>query len=88
LREEGVDEAFVARKLKDLLRAQGRRWNPKKRTWEKFKDYDAQLAALREIAKISGIYGKDSEDTVVPPIVITNITPIRRERSVDQDSSA
>jgi len=29
LQEEGIDEMFVARKLKDLSRAQGRRWNPK-----------------------------------------------------------
>jgi len=56
LRAEGIDEVFVARKLKDLLRAQGRRWNPKKGSWEKFEDYYTQLAPLKEIAKIFDIY--------------------------------
>jgi hypothetical protein len=56
MREEGIDEVFVARKLKDLLRAQGRRWNPKKGSWEKFEDYYTQLAPLKEIAKIFDIY--------------------------------
>ncbi len=80
LREEGIDEVFVARKLKDFLRAEGRRWNPKKRTWEKCEDYDTQLAALREIAKISGIYAKDSEGTDVPVVIVdmSAIPPKRR----------
>ena len=59
LRKAGIDEVFVARKLKDLAQAQGRRWNPKKGSWEKFEDYGTQLAALREIAKILGLYAKD-----------------------------
>src|SRR5260370_38436843 len=63
LREEGIDKAFVARKLRDLSRAQGRRWNPKKGSWEKFEDYGTQLAALREIAKILGIYATQKEDS-------------------------
>jgi hypothetical protein len=69
LREEGIDEVFVARKLKDLLVAQGRRWNPKKGSWEKCEDYGTQLAALREIAKIFGIYTKDSDSTTMPTII-------------------
>ena len=69
LREEGIDERFVARKLKDLSGAQGRRWNPKKGTWEKFEDYGTQLAALREIAKILGLYRKDSEGSDVPVMI-------------------
>jgi len=56
LREEGINEVFVARKLKGLLGAQGQRWNPKKESWEKFDDYGTQLSAIREIAKIFGIY--------------------------------
>ena len=51
LRDEGIDEVFVARKLKDLLRAKGRRWNPKKGSWEKFEDYGTQLAALRRLPR-------------------------------------
>src|SRR5438552_13559707 len=64
LREEGIDEVFVARKLRDLSGAQGRRWNPKKGSWEKFEDYGTQLVALKEIAKILGIYAtqEDSEN--------------------------
>jgi hypothetical protein len=62
LREEGIDEVFVARKLKELLRAQGQRWNSKEGCWNRFEDYDIRLAALREIAKIRGLYRKDSED--------------------------
>ncbi len=80
LREEGIDERFVARKLKDLLRAQGRRWNPKKGSWEKFEDYGTQLAALREIAKIFGIYPTDSGGADVPRIINISAIPMRRER--------
>jgi hypothetical protein len=50
---------FVARRLKDMLRAQGWRWDPKKGSLEEFEDYGTQLAAPREIAKIFDIYGKD-----------------------------
>jgi hypothetical protein len=72
LREEEIDEVFVAKKLRDLSRAQGRRWNPKKGSWEKFEDYGTQLAALREIAKILGIYlgADESENDNKPPVVI------------------
>ncbi len=84
LREEGIDEAFVARKLKDLLRAQGRRWNPKKGSWEKFEDYGIQLAALREIAKIFGIYAKDPEDSDVPVIIdLGGLTPKEFRKPAD-----
>lgn len=62
LRDVGIDEVFVARKLKDLLGAQTQRWNPTKGSWQKFEDYGTQLAALREIAKIFDIYPKDPED--------------------------
>src|ERR1700680_1825145 len=80
LREAGIDEAFVARRLKKLAQAQGRRWNPKTRSWEKFEVYGTQLAALREIAKISGIYAKDSEDPDVPTTINISAIPMRRER--------
>ncbi len=80
LRAEGIDEVFVARKLKDLLQAQGRRWNPKKGTWEKFEDYGTQLAALREIAKIFDIYPKDPEDADRPIRIDISAIPHRRER--------
>jgi len=73
LREEGIDEKFVARKLKDLLRAQGRRWNPKKGSWEKFEDYGTQLAALREIAKILGIYAAEEESVQVTRIHLDSL---------------
>jgi hypothetical protein len=80
LREEGIDEVFVAKKLKALLRAQGCRWNPKKGSWENFEDYGTQLAALREIAKILDIYprrepGKDSENTNKVLVINTSAIP-------------
>jgi hypothetical protein len=76
LREEGIDEVFVARKLKEMLRAQGSRWNPKKGSWEKFEDYGTQLAALREIAKIRGLYRRESEDSDVPVMIhLGKLTP-------------
>ena len=79
LRKAGIDEVFVARKLKDLAQAQGRQWNPKKGSWEKFEDYGTQLAALREIAKILGLYAKDSDDSEVPTIIDISAIPMRRE---------
>lgn len=88
LREAGIDEAFVAKKLMELAQAQERRWNPKKGIWEKFDDYDTQLAALREIAKICGIYQKeDSNDARAPMrIDMTGITICREpvDRSIEE----
>ena len=85
LREQGIDEVFVARKLKDLSRAQGRRWNPKKGSWEKFEDYGTQLAAVREIAKILGIYAtqEDSESENKTVKIDISAIPFRRERVPD-----
>jgi hypothetical protein len=73
LRDVGIDEACVARKLKDLLKAKEQRWNPKKESWEKFEDYRTQLAALREIAKISGFYAKDPDDDGADERVIIHL---------------
>lgn len=70
---------FVAKKLKDLAQAQGRQWNPKKGSWEKFEDYGTQLAAVREIAKILGLYAKDSDDSRVPTLIDISAIPRRRE---------
>ncbi len=87
LRAEGIDEVFVARKLKDLLRAQGRRWNPKKGSSERFEDYSTQLAALREIAKIFDIYPKDSENADRPMRIDISAIPHNRERVSDGEQS-
>jgi hypothetical protein len=65
LPEEGIDAAFVARRLRDLSKAQGWRWNRKKGCWEKFEDHRTQLAAIKEVFKILSIYptkGKDLEN--------------------------
>jgi len=78
LRDEGIDEVFVARKLKDLLGAQTERWNPKKGSYQKFEDYGIQLAALREIAKILDIYPKEDADTVRTSNI--SAIPFSRER--------
>ena len=56
LQAEGINPVFLARKLEDLLGAQAPRWNPKTKSWEKFEDYDAQLAAFSETAKLLDIY--------------------------------
>lgn len=79
LRDVGIDAAFVARKLKDLVQAQGRQWNPKRGSWEKFDDHGTQLAALREIGKILGLYAKESRDSRVPTIIDISAIPWRRE---------
>jgi hypothetical protein len=75
LRREGIDEVFIARILKDLLHAQGRRWNPKKESWDKFEDYGIHLAALREIAKILGIYTTQEvkRDSKNPTVIVVDI---------------
>ena len=87
LRDVGIDEVFVARKLKDLLGAQTQRWNPKKESYQKFEDYGTQLAALREIAKIFDIYPKDDDaNGSVRTINISGI-PMRRERVSDGEQS-
>jgi hypothetical protein len=72
LREEGIDAVFVARKLKDLLRAQGRQWNPKEGSWDKFEDYGAQLAALRELAKIYATL-ETKKDSKCPTVILVDI---------------
>lgn len=87
LREEGIDEVFVARKLKDLSQAQGRRWNPKKGTWEKSEDYGTQLAALREIAKICGIYATQEDSESENKTLKIDISAIPRHRVRVPDSS-
>ncbi len=86
LREEGIDEVFVAKKLKALLRAQGRRWNPKKGSLEKCEDYVTQLAAFREVAKILGIYASkesDSENENKTFKIDISAIPFKRERVAD-----
>jgi hypothetical protein len=87
LREEGINEVFVVKKLKDLLRAQGQRWNPKKGCWEKFDDYGTQLAALKEIAKILGIYLEANELENENKTLKINISAIPRRREPVLDSS-
>jgi len=79
---------FVARKLKELVRARGRRWNPKKGSWEKFEDYSTQLAALKEPAKIFGIYPKDPDDEdKVVTIDLGLLTPKKFREVADGEQS-
>lgn len=82
LRKEGIDEVFIAKKLKSLAQAQGQRWNPKKGSWEKFEDYGTQLAASREIAKILGLYSGDSS---APQRIDISAIPMTRERVQSND---
>jgi hypothetical protein len=69
LREAGVDEALIAKKLKEQLEAKQPRWNPKKKEFGLFPDHDARLAALREAVKIFGGYPALSEDNHAPVII-------------------
>ena len=78
---------FVARKLKELVRAGGRRWNPKKGSSERFEDYSTQLAALREIAKILDIYPKDPEDAHRAIRIDVSGIALSRERVSDGEQS-
>jgi hypothetical protein len=56
LREAGISEALIAKKLKEQLEAKQPRWNPEKKAFELFPDHDARRAALREAIKILGGY--------------------------------
>ena len=95
LPEEGIDGVFVARKLRDLSRAQGRRWNRKKGCWEKFEDYGPQLAAIREVFKILGMYptkGKDLENEnktfkIEISAIPSSRVPVPDSRSDDRERS-
>jgi hypothetical protein len=62
LRDAGVTEGLLAKKLKAQLEAKKPRWNPKKKSWEEPDDYETQLAAAREIIKIFGGYSSESEN--------------------------
>lgn len=73
LREQGIDEDFLAKKLKNQLEAKNRRWNSEKKSWEEFDDCGSQLAALREICKIFGAF--PSPESLLkknnrPPVII------------------
>jgi hypothetical protein len=71
LREAGVDEALIAKKLKEQLEAKQPRWNPKKKAFDLFPDHDARLAALREAIKIFGGYpAAERDDPSRAPLII------------------
>ncbi|SRR5258708_18566512 len=81
LREAGVDEARIAKKLKEQLEAKQPRWNPKKKAFDLFPDHDARLAAVREAVRIFGGYPSPSEDNQAPLIIdLTDswMSPLRR----------
>jgi hypothetical protein len=44
-----------------MLSAKDRRWNGKTRSWEVFEDYETQIKAVQEIAKIFGSYPTQKE---------------------------
>lgn len=62
LREAGIDETLLAKKLKELLEAKRPWWNPKKQAFDLFPDDRARLAALRLAFKILGSYPAERED--------------------------
>lgn len=75
LLEQGVDVAFVGKRLKNMLEAKHRRWNNATQSWETFEDYGTQLEAIREIAKLLGLYPtrKELEDEHKPHEVIVKV---------------
>jgi hypothetical protein len=82
LREAGVDEALIAKKLLEQLEAKQPRWNPKKKAYDLFADHDARLAAVREVVRIFGGYPSPSEDNQAPLIIdLTDswMSPVGRE---------
>jgi hypothetical protein len=61
LRESGVDESFIAQRLVDMLKAKRKRWNTATKSWEIFEDNVTQLLAIREAAKLLGMYPTQKE---------------------------
>jgi hypothetical protein len=89
LREVGVDEALIAKKLKEQLDAKQPRWNPEKKAFELFADNNARLAAIKEAIKIFGGY-PSADDTGRDRNLIVHLgplTPTNRERA-DNGGSA
>jgi len=81
LREAGVNETLIAKKLKEQLEAKQPRWNPKKKEFDLFPDHDARLAALREAVRIFGGYPSPSEDNQAPLIIDftdSGLSPLRK----------
>ncbi len=75
LREAGIDETLIAKKLKEQLEAQQPRWNPKKNAFDLFLDHYARLAALREAFKILGVCLPEREDYRIPKVIVTSAIP-------------
>ena len=69
LREIGVDEAFLAKKLKEQLDAKQPRWNPRRKKYELVPDNDARLAAIREAIKFLGGYPIERDDNEGPVLI-------------------
>ncbi len=44
-----------------MLQAKGKRWNAATKSWETFEDYGTQLAAVKEAARILGLYPTQKE---------------------------
>lgn len=69
LREAGVDERQIAKKLKEQLEAKQPRWNPEKKAFDLFPDHDTRLAALREAVRIFDGYPSESDGGGGPVII-------------------
>lgn len=88
LREAGIDEKLIGKKLKEQLEAKHPRWNPKKKAFDLFPDHDARLAALREAVKIFGGDATEREDKDRAPVIIdfTDSWASRRGCDLQADS--
>ena len=77
-----MDEAFIAQRLVDMLQAKVKRWNAATKSWETFEDYGTQLAAVKEAARILGLYPtqKELEGKYKPREVIIRVVEDRPKR--------
>lgn len=83
LRRYGLDEVFVARKLKKLARAKRPKWNPATKQWDRFEDAGTQLGALQVMAKLlemeppKTVKG-EGPDGAIPVVIRSSIArPVR-----------
>lgn len=93
LRKKGVDEAFIVRRLVDMLEAKGKRWNAATKSSETFEDYKTQLAAIEQVAKLLGLFPtrKALEEQHKPNAVIISVVhedALKTRRVVGSDAAA
>jgi hypothetical protein len=94
LRDAGIDLPYLAAKLRIMLHAQKKVWNPAEDVWETFPDNTTQMRAIELAHKLHNQIGGNEKDQAAAPtiVVLTNIgqqdvRAIRRERTYSLDAS-